>query len=118
MTNEVINNLCERFGVTSEFLIEEMTRYHLTRSIFGVVVVVVFLIISALIAYKSYPIVINKNRDYTMDDEDAAMWFLVPSVIIFITLTIVFFIIVADIIGYVTSPTAAVIDDILRSMSK
>lgn len=49
MTNDVINNLCEKFGVTVEYLIPRMIAYYRAEIIGQVLLFVVTLVVSAYV---------------------------------------------------------------------
>ena len=125
--NEIIDNLSTKFGVTSQYLITEISRYKIARSIsFAVIFGLLEIICIAGIIlvrrkwkkdeaeyYKEK--VGNSDKWYysSFDDEDYKMYigFVTAASIVFL-FAVIFNI--ATAIGYVVSPVGAVTDMVLR----
>lgn len=116
--NLIIDDLCNKFCVTSKYLIEEMARYHIARNGFGCFVTLLVGIIEYLIMKKAYPIMENKDNKYDFDTVESATITFYVTVVVTIVTFIIFVCNGVDLVSYIASPTAAVIDDILHSISK
>ena len=115
--NLIIDNLCDKFCVTSSYLITEMARYHIARNGFGCLITLILVIVGSIIMKKSFPVMKNKEDEYAYSDQDAATTiFFITAFIIAISF-VVFIYNGVELVSYIASPTAAVIDDILHTIS-
>ena len=123
--NSIIDNLASKFGVASQYLITEISRYKIARGIAFIIVFLILAIISGFIAYitrqkwkqneKTWEEEREKYPDpyeYCFDAEPyiCPLGFFTALCIIF---TVVIFINIVDVAGYIGSPTGAVVSDIL-----
>ena len=113
--NSIINNLCDKLGTTVDYLIPEMAKYYITRHTVGVIISIIIIIILCIfltIIYKSM-----KNGDIDYDIPDYLFLFGIATIVEFIP----FFIFVynlTELSGYLASPTAAVIKEILFYLNR
>ena len=108
--NEIINNLCEKLGTSAKFLIPEMARRYIAQGIFSSVVSAVIFIICIYFARKAWA---YDHRDNNSMWENDSCWIILPMVIglcSFIWLSTT----VYNLIGWVASPTAMAIEEIVR----
>ena len=108
--NEIINNLCDKLGTSAKYLIPEMTRMHIAQGIFLSVVSAVIFIICIYFARKAWA---YDHRDNNSMWENDSCWIILPMVIglcSFIWLSTT----VYNLIGWVASPTAMAIEEIVR----
>lgn len=106
--NDVINNLCQKFNITQEFLVPEMARLCVARAWIDAVFCCIFLalcIVGTVISIK-------KSK---MDDEYNYYWIL--GIIIFVFIGVLFLLgiwwNVSEAIQWQLAPTAKVIEYII-----
>ena len=107
--NAEIPLLCEKFGVTAEYLISEYSRYLLVKSLIEFFISVIVLALSIRVLYKY-----GKNIS-----EDSLFTYFIIAVLVVVSIVCAVAIPISfdRIVGLLASPTATVIDYILTSIN-
>ena len=121
--NNVINNLCERFGTTTTYLIPEMTKYNITRDLVMIILSIIPLVLAIiiwLIGHKRYEKTIeeekfNNGRAYTDAGDFIGYWMV--SGLAFLVFFVMFTVNMYDLIGWISSPTAAFTELLFHSLN-
>ena len=125
--NSIIDNLCEKFGTTTAYLIPEMAKYNIARDIEMVVFSIIFMIIAYVIwstTMKRYKEALSR---YDGLEEEYQKWhrrpciddyfgYFVCSVILFFAFICTMMISVHNLVGWIASPTAAFVNEIIHSI--
>ena len=117
--NNVINNLCAKFGTTSAYLIPEMARYNIIRDISMVILSLIPLVLGAIIwrighvRYKNWR---EENPDNNFIDASDYIGYWITSGALLLVFFVILTVNVYDLIGWVSSPTAAFAELILNSL--
>lgn len=121
--NDLINELCVKFGTTTQYLIGEYARYSIVKDIAKLLICSIFIACSVKIllwVYKRYKIDLDKyeNGSYEYNIrpdilDDYGWWVVGAGVTLIITMIIWAFCIV-DLIGWIASPTAAFFEVVLH----
>ena len=111
--NSIIDNLCERFGVTAQFLIPEIARYQIAVCGFGAFCGLVGIIVFIILARKS----LRLARD--AEDPESG-WYAGFTISIALTLlfVLIFTLNLADVVGWATSPYGAMVNMLMRVLKK
>lgn len=102
--NAVIDNICEKLGTTTEFLIPELARREICTNVATLLMSLIFIIIALYFLPKAWK--------YDCDNMDSVI-----TVIPFLVLagSCVFFVIsVVDLAGWIASPTASSVIEIVE----
>lgn len=118
---EIINTLCEKLGVAANILVPEMARYYIARLIFLTLIETIFAIVVAIVFVK-----IIKRLLGDANTEDADWWDrsmpiffadLIPGILlIFLVLSALSGMV--DLVGWIASPTASAVREILGLMNQ
>lgn len=107
--NDVINTLCERFGVTATYLIEEMSRYYIAKNGVAVFLSLITFIVCCILCVKY-------AKKY--NDDDFEDFYLVSSLFTgFLSIVgiIIFLCTIDKFVGLLVSPTGATVDIIIQN---
>lgn len=107
--NEIINNLCDKLGTSAKFLIPEMAKLNIAQGVFMVILTAIMLALCAVMTVKAWKYDHSDGRDFI----DDSCFTLIPAVIGTI-MFVVFSISLYDLIGWLSSPTAMSIKEIMR----
>ena len=110
--NAVINNLCEKFGTTAEFLLPEITRYELVTYGFKTLVALTVFIIFLVFTKKSWKMAVDAH------DSDS-VWWGIMCVCIFVAGMILIFPLYSngtELIGWLASPYGALAHMVLKML--
>ena len=117
--NEIIDNICLKLGTTAEFLIPEYAKMRIAESILSMVAFAALTVATVCVMKFFVKAVKPGGYFYENDIEDIASligWgVLLICVVIFL---IAFFDSACCLLRYVSSPTAAFIKEMLRSIMK
>ena len=106
--NEIINNLCDKLGTSAKFLIPEMAKLNIAQGVFMVIFTAIMLALCAVMTVKAWK---YDHRDgYTFDDSFYTLLPVGIGTIIFVIFPISLY----DLIGWLSSPTAMAIKEIMR----
>lgn len=113
--NAIINNLCEKFGTTTQFLIPEIAKYEIAVNVATIVTVLVLDAICVVLAKKCYVAYGDSEKDpYNINGWQAGM---LSCIVIVVIATIVF---VPDAfisaIGWIASPYGAFVNILTRML--
>lgn len=110
--NAIINNLCDRLGTSAKLLIPELTKLRVVESAVMLAIFLLVLIVGLYFLPKAWKYD-HREEDGCRYDCNDSVWFLIPSVITLVgfigTTTYVF-----ELVGWLTSPTAKAILEIVR----
>ena len=106
--NAVINNLCEKFGTTTQFLVPEIAKYKIATDVVGIIFSTVLIIILVIIAVRSH-----RLMEY---DDDFEVPFFV-SVFLALILVAILWVYVSNAVGWMVSPYGAVVQMITRRLN-
>ena len=106
--NAVINNLCEKFGTTAEFLVPEIAKYEIATDVVWIIFSTVLIIILVIIAVRSHRVM-----EY---DDGYEVLFFVSVFLVFIFAAILCGC-VSDAVGWMVSPYGAVVQMITRRLN-
>ena len=107
--NLVIDNLCNKLGMTVDNLIPELARYHIAMESLGIVLFVGIFLISLLILHNA------KNRPFYDDSRDF-MEFVSAALVVGSIIGIVVLIIL--LVGWIASPIGAGVSELLHMIRK
>lgn len=109
--NAIINNLCDKFGVTVELLIPALARYYIATNIVGMIISLIIFCVAVRFIPKAWKYDHREDRGFC----DDSMWVIVPSVVTFFS-GLGFLSCTITIVGWIASPTAATIAMILEKL--
>ena len=113
---EIINTLCEKLGVAANVLVPEMTRYYIARLAFTTLIETIFVIILAIVCARIMKWILSKTDADWYEWSDKALYILfadmIPGILLMFLLVSVLSN-AADLIGWVVSPTASAVREIL-----
>lgn len=121
MTNkvvDVINTLCDKFGVTTQYLLAEMGRYYLASTTTIICITTILLILSSFIFVVSLHKYREASNSSSWDGEEFYTIVSVISGVIAFVVLIIFLCFIGKFIGLLISPTGATIDTILGTLKK
>lgn len=110
-TKQLIDYLCAKLGTTAEYLIPEFARYRIGYLASEVGIAILAIIIGILL-FRHGGIEYHKNED--VDATDAAIPYWVFGGIIAAVGFIMSLILVPELVGYICSPTAGALQDIMK----
>lgn len=110
MTEQTIEKLCEKFGVTANYLVEELCRYYTTMDMISLMVWGCILILTSIV------IVIGYKKGWFDDIWDSWKSIVLFLVILTIGVCIIIFIpyAIVDLIGWHVSPVSKTIELLTR----
>lgn len=110
--NAVINNLCEKFGTTAEFLLPEITRYELVAYGFKTLVSLTVFIIFLIFAKKSWKMAVDAQ------DNDSIWWGVMMSCICIAGFILIFSLYgnATEFVGWLASPYGALAHMVLKML--
>jgi len=106
--NAVIDNICEKLGTTTEFLIPELARMEICTNVATLLMSLIFIIIALYFLPKAWK--------YDRNNRDSAIT-VIPFLVISMN-CILFFISVVDLVGWIASPTASSVIEIVKMVEK
>lgn len=106
--NAVINNLCEKFGTTTQFLVPEIAKYEIATDVVGIIFSTVLIIILVIIAVRSH-------RVMEYDDGYEVPFFV--SIFFALIFVAILWVCVSDAVGWMVSPYGAVVQMITRRLN-
>lgn len=111
---ELIDALAQRFGTTASFLIEEMARYYIART--GTMFVAFTALTAAVVMFAVLFLKVKEKKDKDPECDEDTFGYII-GVIFCVFFAVVFGIIAigsaVDLIGWIASPTAAVLEKII-----
>lgn len=119
--NSIIDNLSTKFGVASQYLITEISKYKIARGIAFIIVFLILAITSGIVVYIVRKAWKRDKKEYEeyyhyRFDEDLYIWAFGSFMFLCIIFMITVFINIVEIAGYIGSPTGAVVDYILQQV--
>lgn len=105
---QLIDYLCAKLGTTAEYLLPEFARYRIGYLTSEVIIAILATIIGILL-FRRGGIEYHKNKD-----NDAAIPYWVIGGIIATAGLIMSLVLVPELVGYICSPTAGALQDIMR----
>lgn len=110
MGEQIIEKLCEKFGVTANYLVDELCRYYTTMDKITIVVWGCILILTSL------AIVVGCKKNWFDDMLDSWKSIVLFIVILFIGVSAIIFIpyAIADLVGWHLSPISKTIELLTR----
>ena len=108
MGEQAIEKLCEKFGVTANYLVDELCRYYTTMDKIGMVFWITALILAIVV------LVINKKKEwFNLDSWQGIILILVTGVILVLGIVITLYMIV-DLVGWYVSPISKAVELLTR----
>lgn len=113
---QIINALCEKLGVAADILVPEMARYYIARLTFITLIETISIIILAIVCARIMKWILSKTDADWYEWSDKAIYIFLANMIPGILLL---FLLVsalsgaADLIGWIASPTASAVREIL-----
>ena len=104
MTTDALNILCEKLGVTSEYLVNELARYSITMDWIGIIIGAFLLIITTISC-----IVFKDKLGRLIDLSDWGIPIIIIIVIIYTSTLIILPCCIVDLIGWYVSPVSCAI---------
>lgn len=114
--NEVINNICSKLGYAASEITPEMARYMIARNTFGVVVCVIFMMVATVIgimAYRSYKRLSPHDQEWNCGVQ---LFSMIISAILFTLFAVVLASVGADLVGWIASPRASMVQYVLEQI--
>lgn len=105
MTNETINELCDRLGVTANNLVSELCRYCTTMDKIGIIAWSIMVVITTIICIKLK----DKYMEW-LDDDNFCYFLIVIPIFIYAFAAIVIPIMGVDLLKWNISPVSAAIN--------
>ena len=117
MTNEIIETLCTKFGVTSQYLIAEMARYYVASGITKTIAEVFIIAICGVVAFIAYQQMkeIENSNDAYKDTESQCIVLLLCAGVAF-ALLICLVASIHQVVTFSIAPTGATISKILSQI--
>ena len=106
--DEIINKLCEKFGVTANYLVDELCRYNTTMNKIGLAFWIIALVLAVVIL-----IIGSKKRWFNLDTWRGLILILVIGVILFLGIILIPYMVV-DLVGWYVSPISKTIELLTR----
>lgn len=106
--DEIINKLCEKFGVTANYLVDELYKYNTTMGKIGLAFWITVLVLAVVIL-----IIGSKKRWFNLDTWRGLILVVVVGVILFLGIMFIPYIIV-DLVGWHVSPVSKTIELLTR----
>ncbi len=114
--NEVINNICSKLGYAASEITPEMARYMIAKCTYEVIVCIVLMIIAVIagtIAYKSYKNLSPHDQAWNSTLQFTSM---ILSIAAFIILTLALAFAGAELVGWIASPRASMVQYVLEQI--
>ena len=116
--NTIINELAEKFGTTTRYLIGEMQKYYIIKNSISSFVCFIIVIISAFTIWKLIKKGMEMKKESEWSDWEAPMiWSILPGAFL-LGCSIGFIVNIEDLLVWTVTPTAAVLHEILRMLSR
>jgi len=108
--DEIINKLCEKFGVTANYLVNELCRYYTTMDIITLV------IWGCILILMSHNIVVGRRKGWFDDIWDSWKSTILFIVFLIIGVSAIIFIpyAIVDLVGWHVSPVSKTIELLTR----
>jgi len=106
--DEVINKLCEKFGVTANYLVDEFCRYYTTMDKIGMAFWITALILAIVVLVIS-----SKKEWFSLDNWQGTILILVTGVILVLGIVITLYMVV-DLVGWYVSPISKAVELLTR----
>lgn len=104
--NAVIDKLCEKLGTTAQCLIPEMAKMGIAEAIVGII----FLVIILAVLIHLFP------KSLKRDDRECSSWSIALTVVM-VADVIMLWCSVFDLVGWITSPTAKAVKEIINTVT-
>lgn len=119
--NMVIDNLASKFSVTSQYLVETMSRYYLTRNLTNSIISLIILLTIIVVSYKqpwrkSEEEVEKMTRTDKYDYKLTMEIYIMLSCLVILVASVVFIIHLSQLIGILVSPEGYTITKILEAL--
>ena len=106
--NAVIDNLCNKFGVTLEWLIPEMAKYYIAVDLIEIIILGIIIAVLLFFIFKFYKK--ETDLDFESFDKEMDIFLLcIPVLIVGIFLVIG----ILDLAGWIISPTISTFNKII-----
>ena len=106
--DEIINKLCEKFGVTANYLVDELCRYYTTMDKIGMAFWITVLVLAVVIL-----IIGSKKRWFNLDTWLGLILILVIGVILIFGIVMTPYMVI-DLVGWHVSPVSKTIELLTR----
>lgn len=106
--DEIINKLCEKFGVTANYLVDELCRYYTTMDKIGMAFWITALVLAVVIL-----IIGSKKRWFNLDTWRGLILILVIGVILIFGIVMTPYMVI-DLVGWHVSPVSKTIELLTR----
>lgn len=106
--DEMINKLCEKFGVTANYLVDELCRYYTTMDKIGMVFWITVLVLAVVIL-----VIGSKKRWFNLDTWLGLILILVIGVILIFGIVMTPYMVI-DLVGWHVSPVSKTIELLTR----
>ena len=120
--NDIINNLCEKLGTTIEYIVPEYAKMKIVKSLSGVGIWGIILILSLICLFVSHRI--HSELDMTDKYTETETWLgifigsAVTSLLSITALIMMLIIEIPSVLTYYYTPYAAFFEDVLRNNIK
>lgn len=108
MMEQTIEKLCEKFGVTANYLVDELCRYYTTMDKIGMAFWITALILAIVVL-----VIGSKKRWFNLDSWRGVILTLVVGVVLFLGIIITPYIII-DLVCWHVSPVSKTIELLMR----
>lgn len=116
--NSIIDNLAGKFGTTVPYLISEMQKYYIIKNSVSSFICLVIVIISAFITKKLITKGMEMKKESEWSDWEGPMiWSILPGAFL-LGCSIGFIVNIESLLLWITTPTASVLHEILKMISK
>ena len=105
---QAIEKLCEKFGVTANYLVDELCRYSTTMNKIGLAFWIIALVLAVVIL-----IIGSRKRWFNLDTWRGLILILVIGVILFLGIILIPYMVV-DLVGWYVSPISKTIELLTR----
>lgn len=106
--DEIINKLCEKFGVTANYLVDELCRYYMTMDKIGMAFWITVLVLAVVIL-----VIGSKKRWFNLDTWLGLILILVIGVILIFGIVTTPYMVI-DLVGWHVSPVSKTIELLMR----
>ena len=106
--DEIINKLCEKLGVTANYLVDELCRYYTTMDKIGMAFWITALVLAVVIL-----VIGSKKRWFNLDTWRGLILILVIGVILIFGIVITPYMVI-DLVGWHVSPVSKTIELLTR----
>lgn len=105
---QAIEKLCEKFGVTANYLVDELCRYYTTMDKIGMVFWITALILAIVVL-----VIGSKKEWFSLDSWQGIILILVTGVILVLGIIITLYMVV-DLVGWYVSPISKAVELLTR----